>query len=84
MQRLDQAPRALDRAPSELDRASRGGLARALAWGLLWAVLGALALYLIAPDPWRIQPSRASELRASLSVLEHGGPALLGYRSGSH
>jgi hypothetical protein len=84
MQRLDQAPRELDQTPRELDRASRGGLARALAWGLLWAVLGALALYLIAPDPWRIQPSRASELRASLSVLEHGGPALLGYRSGSH
>lgn len=69
--------RRLDPTPGD----SLGG---ALAWGLLWAVLGSLALYLIAPNPWRIQPSRASDLRASLSVLEHGGPALLGYRPGTH
>jgi MFS family permease len=60
-----------------------GRLDRALAWGLLWAVIGSLTLYLLAPNPWRIQPSRASELRASLRALDHGGPALLGYRPGT-
>jgi hypothetical protein len=63
---------------------SRGALGKMLAWGLLWATIGALALYLLAPNPWLIQPSRASGLRASLTVLDHGGPALLGYTSGTH
>jgi hypothetical protein len=55
-----------------------------LAWGLLWAAIGALALYLLAPNPWPIQSSRATELQASLTVLDHGGPALLGYERGTH
>jgi len=61
-----------------------GRLGGALAWGALWAVVGSLALYFLAPNPWPLQTSRATELRASLTVLEHGGPALLGYHSGSH
>jgi hypothetical protein len=66
------------------DRAPGGWLIRALAWGLLWALVGSLALYLLAPNPWPIQTSRAIDLKASLSVLDHGGPALLGYRPGTH
>jgi hypothetical protein len=62
----------------------RGSLRGALAWGLLWALLGGLVLYLIAPNPWQIQGSRAIEMQAALSVLEHGGPALLGYMPGTH
>jgi hypothetical protein len=63
---------------------SGGSLRSALAWGLLWAAIGALTLYLLAPNPWPIQSSRATELRASLAVLDHGGPALLGYHPGTH
>jgi hypothetical protein len=63
---------------------SAGSLRGALAWGILWAVIGGLALYLIAPNPWQIQGSRAIEMQAALSVLEHGGPALLGYAPGTH
>jgi hypothetical protein len=33
----------------------------------------------LAPSPWTIQPNRAIELKDSLAVLNHGGPALLGY-----
>ncbi len=58
--------------------------ARALAWGALWAAIGALTLYLLAPNPWPIQSSRATELQASLAVLDHGGPALLGYEPRTH
>jgi hypothetical protein len=65
-------------------RAAGGSLRGALAWGLLWAAIGALALYSLAPNPWPIQHTRASELRASLTVLDRGGPALLGYRPGTH
>lgn len=60
-----------------------GWFAVALAWGTLWAVIGSLMLSLLAPDPWPLQPSRASDVRASLTVLEHGGPVLVGYRSAS-
>jgi hypothetical protein len=56
----------------------------ALAWGLLWAVVGSLALYLLAPNPWPVQGSRVPELQASLVVLNHGGPALVGYRPSTH
>jgi hypothetical protein len=65
---------------SELD----GSLPVALAWGLAWAAIGALALYLLAPSPWPLQGSRAVELRASMAVLDHGGPLLLGYEPGTH
>jgi hypothetical protein len=63
---------------------AEGSLRSILAWGLLWAVIGALALYLLAPTPWPIQSSRASELQASLTVLDHGGPVLLGYHPGTN
>jgi hypothetical protein len=55
-----------------------------LAWGALWAAIGVLALNALAPSPWTLESSRASDLRASLSVLDHGGPALLGYTPGAH
>jgi hypothetical protein len=71
-------------APGVLTGASAGGsLRRALVWGLLWAVIGAATLYVFAPNPWSIESSRATDLRASLTVLDHGGPALLGYRPGT-
>jgi hypothetical protein len=66
------------------ERSRSGTLTGALAWGAAWAIVGSLVLSRIAPSPWPLQPSRAKDLRASLTVLEHGGPALLGYRSGSH
>jgi hypothetical protein len=56
---------------------SRGG---ALAWGLLWALIGAIVLNRLGPNPWTIQPNRAIELKDSLAVLNRGGPALLGYQ----
>lgn len=63
---------------------SVSSLRGALAWGALWAVLGVLVMNALAPGAWPIQSSRATDLRASLSVLDHGGPALLGYRPGTH
>jgi hypothetical protein len=68
------------------DPTTRSGdsLRKMLAWGLLWAILGALILYLLAPNPWPTESSRATELQASLRVLDHGGPALLGYKPGTH
>jgi hypothetical protein len=77
-------PGARHAAPVEPSPSPGISLSRALAWGLLWAVIGALALYFLAPNPWPIQSSRATELRASLSVLDHGGPLLLGYKPGTH
>jgi hypothetical protein len=65
-------------------KSGRGSLGKMLAWGLLWATIGALTLYLLAPNPWPIQSSRAIELHASLRVLDGGGPALLGYEPGTH
>jgi hypothetical protein len=49
-----------------------------LAWGIAIGLLGALALLILSPHNWPIIGSRASDLRASLSMLEHGGPLLLG------
>jgi hypothetical protein len=59
-------------------------LRKALAWGLLWAAIGVAVLYMFAPNPWSIESSRAAGLRASLTVLNHGGPALLGDRPRTH
>ena len=61
-----------------------GPHSRALAWGLLWAVIGGVVLSFAAPNPWPVQASLVAELRASLTVLDHGGPALLGYQPGTH
>jgi hypothetical protein len=63
---------------------SSGSLRTALAWGVLWALIGASVLYLVAPNPWPVDGSRIVELLASLKVLDHGGPALLGHRPGTH
>lgn len=67
------------RAQGALAPRSAGSLRAALAWGLLWAAIGVLVLHFLAPNPWPIQSSRATELRASLAVLDRGGPPLLGY-----
>jgi hypothetical protein len=69
---------------SERPQGSGNPLRRALAWGLLWAVIGAVVLYLFAPNPWSLESSRATDLRASLTVLNHGGPALLGFQPKTH
>jgi uncharacterized membrane protein len=61
-----------------------GPQSKALAWGLLWAVIGGLVLNFTAPNPWPTQASLVTELQASLTVLEHGGPALLGYKPSTH
>jgi hypothetical protein len=63
---------------------SGGPLSRALAWGLVWAVIGGAVLYFAGRNPWPVQGALTPELRASLTVLDHGGPALLGYRPGTH
>ncbi len=47
-------------------------------------MIGAATLCVLAPNPWSIESSRATDLEASLKVLDHGGPALLGYRPGTH
>lgn len=65
-------------------RRGRASTARLLAWGLLWAVLGVLVLNRLAPNPWPVLSGRVVDLRASLIALDHGGPALLGYRPGTH
>lgn len=63
---------------------SAAPLRTALVSGLLWAAIGVVMLYLVAPDPWPVDGSRVIELLASLRVLDRGGPALLGYRPGTH
>lgn len=68
-------------AAETLGREAGGSLLAALLWGLLWALLGGLLLYLLAPT---MQASRTIELRASLAVLDHGGPALLGFQPTTH
>ncbi len=50
----------------------------------MWAVIGSAILYFLAPRPWPIEPVRAEEMRASLVVLDRGGPALLGYQPRTH
>jgi hypothetical protein len=47
-----------------------------LAYGLVWALIGAGLLYLLSPHPWPIDSGRASSMVDSLSVLNHGGPLL--------
>jgi hypothetical protein len=61
-----------------------GRLSGVLAWGLLWAVICGVVVHFVKPNPWPVQGSLATELRASLTVLDHGGPALLGYEPGTH
>lgn len=55
-----------------------------LAWGVVWAIIGVAVLQLVGPNPWLLEPSRADDMRASLAVLNHGGPLLLKYLPGTH
>ena len=64
--------------------ATRSQFLGALAWGCLWAAIAAISLDLLAPSPWPVQAARVPDFLASLAVLNHGGPALLGYRPGTH
>ncbi len=47
-----------------------------LAYGFVWAVIGAALLYWLSPHPWPIESGRISSMVDSLSVLNHGGPLL--------
>jgi hypothetical protein len=49
-----------------------------LVWGLVIGLLGALALLASSPQHWLIESRKAADLRASMAVLKHGGPLLLG------
>ena len=55
-----------------------------IVWGIVWAILGIAVLQAIGPSPWPIEGTRADDLRASLAVLNHGGPLLLRYLPGTH
>jgi hypothetical protein len=50
-----------------------------LLWGIAAGLLGAAALLAITPIHWPVMPSQVEGLRASLAVLRHGGPLLLGH-----
>jgi hypothetical protein len=50
--------------------------------GLAAGIVAALVLFALTPAHWPTLGSQAQELRASLAVLQHGGPLLLG-RHGS-
>jgi hypothetical protein len=52
-------------------------------YGLIAAVLGGLALWLIAPDRWPLMGSRNSELTAAIDAREAGEPPLVGLRAGA-
>ena len=43
-----------------------------------------VALQALGPSPWLIQPTKATDLRGSLAVLNHGGPLLMRYLPGTH
>ncbi len=73
----------LPNGPSMAPSASRSWR-HMLAWGLVWAVIGIVVLNVLGPSPWPLQPSRAADLRASLTVVDRGGPALLGYHPSTH
>lgn len=47
-------------------------------WGLLVALLATLVLLTITPAVWPTQDGRGEKMRDSMTVLEHGGPLLLG------
>lgn len=52
-------------------------------WGLAIGLMVALALLAVVPHDWPIMGSRSTGMRASLAVLEEGGPLLVG-RHGPH
>jgi len=47
-------------------------------WGLLAAALATLVLLTITPAVWPTRDGRGEKLHDSMTVLEHGGPLLLG------
>jgi hypothetical protein len=49
-------------------------------WGLLAALLATLVLLTITPAVWPTRDGRGEKLHDSMTVLEHGGPLLLGRR----
>jgi hypothetical protein len=49
-----------------------------LLWGVAIGLVDALILWTVSPDHWPMMPSRAEDLRASMTVLRQGGPLLLG------
>jgi hypothetical protein len=51
-------------------------------WGLLTALLAALALLAITPRVWSMGGGRGPRLQDSMLVLEHGGPLLVGRYGG--
>jgi hypothetical protein len=67
---------ALRKLP-RLSMTSRRWTIALLIWGAIVAVAGAAYLDQRAPDPLYIQSGRADDLRASLQVLEEGGPPLV-------
>jgi hypothetical protein len=70
-------PTAPARLVLALERQSRPVLVL-VAWGIVIGIVGALALIVITPADWPIQSSRSGALRDSLTMLNHGGPLLLG------
>jgi hypothetical protein len=70
--------RALDGGGSE-----RRSYALLSIWSLAVGLLGALVLVAITPTVWPTLAERATGMRDSLAVLNHGGPLLLGHDGAS-
>jgi hypothetical protein len=49
-------------------------------YGLVLGLLGATALWLVAPDPWPLQGSRVADLDAAVAARNAGEPPLVGLR----
>jgi hypothetical protein len=49
-------------------------------YGLVLGLLGAIALWLVAPDPWPVQGSRVADLDAAVAARNAGEPPLVGLR----
>jgi hypothetical protein len=53
-------------------------------WGLVVGLAAALVLLAMTPSIWPIMASRSTGMRASLAVLSHGGPLLVGLHAGAY
>jgi hypothetical protein len=69
-------PAAGGAAPGVHGSGRRPSTPAMLAYGCVWAVIGAALLYWFSPHPWPVQGLRVSSMVGSLSVLNHGGPLL--------
>jgi hypothetical protein len=49
-------------------------------YGVVLGLLGATALWLVAPDPWPLQGSRVADLDAAVAARNAGEPPLVGLR----